>query len=686
MARIVTYNNEAFPSAEPLAQSAQDSQSQAYHLDRILKSGFNEFARGVSSFQDGLQSKQDAASKLADQEDIANLTAQYAVNDAKNTAKWSQTLAGADPSKIHDVQQKFMQDATAGYDAIHESATTDAGRLYSMKARATAFSSQYTSTAADAMSLSSAHAVAAVTGLSTSYSDAAYHDPGSFKAQVEKFDLGIDAQSKVNDLSAADALKLKNDGHEAIAQSSIKGMIENNPLAAKQALESGQFDGILKGADIAKANAQADMALVHKTAGATAATNAAEKAQKSAADKTYSDLVAAQPVDPKTGHVMIQPDFFNRVQQIDGMPAAARKAAIQWGTTEMHRTDKVTEGPSDQATKDNFVKQINDGTINKHDLDVARANNLINAKDYSMFKGMTSSTNENKPTITALNKFVGGMKQYIMTPNTYGLEDAWGKQRWNEFQSDAMLKVNSDVAAGKKPAEIQKELTDMVKSYQVDPKQVQAEEDRESKNNSPMVPAPPVNKPDARVPMDQLYQQHSDNAVPAQQGSLDGSGKPKTVDGGLPAVAGNAYPALLGTQPGRQPLDMSKVVPSVMSKWERVQGVLGQQYPIVSGYRDPAVNAAAGGAKDSEHMRGEAIDIDVRNVPIPQRLKLMQVAGNLGFTGVGVYPNSIHLDIGNRRMWGPDHTHTSIPDWAAPFYASHMIGAKAEQQAANPDE
>jgi len=253
-----------------------------------------------------------------------------------------------------------------------------------------------------------------------------------------------------------------------------------------------------------------------------------------------------------------------------------------------------------------------------------------------------------------------------------------------------MMKVTADVAAGKKPADIQKELTDMVKLYQVDPAQVKAEQANERTNKTPMAPAPPVGQPADRVPMDKLYEQHSDNAVPevrnmAQQGTLDGPGKQKTVDGGLAAVAGNAYPALLGSQPGRQPLDMSKVVPSVMSKWERVQGILGQQYPIVSAYRNPKVNAKAGGAKNSEHMRGEAIDIDVRKVSIPDRLKLMQVAGNLGFTGVGVYPNSIHLDIGHTRMWGPDHTHLSIPNWAAPFYASHVIGARAEQQA-NADE
>ena len=118
-----------------------------------------------------------------------------------------------------------------------------------------------------------------------------------------------------------------------------------------------------------------------------------------------------------------------------------------------------------------------------------------------------------------------------------------------------MMKVTADVAAGKKPADIQKELTDMVKLYQVDPAQVKAEQANERTNKTPMAPAPPVGQPADRVPMDKLYEQHSDNAVPevrnmAQQGTLDGPGKQKTVDGGLAAVAGKRLSSTVGITAG----------------------------------------------------------------------------------------------------------------------------------------
>jgi hypothetical protein len=84
----------------------------------------------------------------------------------------------------------------------------------------------------------------------------------------------------------------------------------------------------------------------------------------------------------------------------------------------------------------------------------------------------------------------------------------------------------------------------------------------------------------------------------------------------------------------------------------------GTAFPVPqvrSGYRDPNKNAAVGGANDSEHTRGNAVDIDVTGWTEDQKKSFLRQAIAAGARGVGVYPsgNSIHLDVRETPMiWG----------------------------------
>lgn len=48
-----------------------------------------------------------------------------------------------------------------------------------------------------------------------------------------------------------------------------------------------------------------------------------------------------------------------------------------------------------------------------------------------------------------------------------------------------------------------------------------------------------------------------------------------------------------------------------------LRGELGRPVRITSGYRSPAVNAAIGGSRTSQHMTGEAADIKAEGVSAP---------------------------------------------------------------------
>lgn len=102
------------------------------------------------------------------------------------------------------------------------------------------------------------------------------------------------------------------------------------------------------------------------------------------------------------------------------------------------------------------------------------------------------------------------------------------------------------------------------------------------------------------------------------------------------------------------------------------QTAFGQALPVVSGFRDAKRNAKAGGARHSQHVHGNAVDISVRDMPIEDRIRLIKLASENGFTGIGVYDDSLHFDLGKRRYWGPSHRSKSLPEWARTVINEHM--------------
>lgn len=104
------------------------------------------------------------------------------------------------------------------------------------------------------------------------------------------------------------------------------------------------------------------------------------------------------------------------------------------------------------------------------------------------------------------------------------------------------------------------------------------------------------------------------------------------------------------------------------------KGWTGQSFNVISDYRDPAQNDAVGGAKGSQHLSGNAFDIDTHGWTPEQKLALATEARNSGFNGFGFYDNNMHFDVGPARTWGPSYHHDSVPDWARGFASGGRIG------------
>jgi len=85
----------------------------------------------------------------------------------------------------------------------------------------------------------------------------------------------------------------------------------------------------------------------------------------------------------------------------------------------------------------------------------------------------------------------------------------------------------------------------------------------------------------------------------------------------------------------------------------RVQARFGRRLQVNSGYRSPAYNARVGGAGNSQHMSGMALDIFWNGINTQNREDFIRIAREEGFRGIGRYGTRfVHIDLGPVRNWG----------------------------------
>ncbi|MFW6281954.1 MAG: YcbK family protein [bacterium] len=94
-----------------------------------------------------------------------------------------------------------------------------------------------------------------------------------------------------------------------------------------------------------------------------------------------------------------------------------------------------------------------------------------------------------------------------------------------------------------------------------------------------------------------------------------------------------------------------RVDEKLVDKLQKLRDKINKPLVINSAYRCPERNEQVGGAKDSQHLYGKAVDVSVTNLEISVE-KVKELAEKIGFNGIGLYDTFIHLDVrGYKARW-----------------------------------
>ena len=96
-----------------------------------------------------------------------------------------------------------------------------------------------------------------------------------------------------------------------------------------------------------------------------------------------------------------------------------------------------------------------------------------------------------------------------------------------------------------------------------------------------------------------------------------------------------------------------KMSPLFMDRLQVLRDLYGKSLVIVSGYRCPKHNRAVRGSPRSDHLRGEAVDIRIRDKTSNELYHLRDLAFALRFSALGFGKAQFHLGLrdGPAKSW-----------------------------------
>ncbi|MEI9418502.1 YcbK family protein [Mesorhizobium sp. Cs1321R2N1] len=117
------------------------------------------------------------------------------------------------------------------------------------------------------------------------------------------------------------------------------------------------------------------------------------------------------------------------------------------------------------------------------------------------------------------------------------------------------------------------------------------------------------------------------------------------------SAAGMARLAPNGLLKQNESVDVACLKPSLVRVLKTIEGHYGRKMMVTSGYRDPARNRRANGAKNSLHMYCAAADIQVPGVSKWELASYIRSMPGRGGVGTYCHTESVHVDVGPERDW-----------------------------------
>jgi hypothetical protein len=89
-----------------------------------------------------------------------------------------------------------------------------------------------------------------------------------------------------------------------------------------------------------------------------------------------------------------------------------------------------------------------------------------------------------------------------------------------------------------------------------------------------------------------------------------------------------------------------KIDQELIDALEQLRSLAGREIQIHDGYRCHGHNQEVGGVTDSEHTRGNAVDVGIPGLSLQQMYELALQIRTFGEGGIGVYDGGfLHLDV-----------------------------------------
>jgi uncharacterized protein YcbK (DUF882 family) len=119
----------------------------------------------------------------------------------------------------------------------------------------------------------------------------------------------------------------------------------------------------------------------------------------------------------------------------------------------------------------------------------------------------------------------------------------------------------------------------------------------------------------------------------------------------LASAAGLARLAPNGLLTQTERVDVACLKPSLVRVLKTVERHYGRKIIVTSGYRSPAHNRRARGAKNSLHMYCAAADVQVAGVSKWELANFARAMPGRGGIGTYCHTESVHIDVGPERDW-----------------------------------